>query len=279
MPDVHLVSTYLATLIFESTMFGLLLLLFTLTTYLVFNRPVPATRQQLTKRRYLLSFPFVGVTVLCAFATSNICSTGSSRFIELSLRLLGSADLDMEETFYLDLALPSSVAKETLYLATVILGDVLLVHRLWIFWEKSWRVVALPLISTAGSSVMCFLILWDVAHCNFRTCTDCCQGGIVRWGTPAYGLSLLFYYSSDESCFASGALGNLVEGNYLPRSAWLTLTAIAIATNSDAAFFFTDESSVVVAISATLIHTRIGLGWTQERPLLPSEDVLVFHQI
>jgi hypothetical protein len=59
---------------------------------------------------------------------------------------------------------------------------------------------------------------------------------------------------------------NIVNGDYkvliLHPRLWLILTAVTLLVDTDVDFILTDTFPAILGISNTLIHARVGLGWS-----------------
>ncbi|KAF7307845.1 Aminotran-5 domain-containing protein [Mycena kentingensis (nom. inval.)] len=288
-----LVSVYLTALVAESLLVGLLALLSVITVYLVAHRPKSAVAPS----KYLLSFPFVGAATLVFLASLH---WGISLYRAFSA-FIGLGNIEAQHSFYVDIAQPTSVVKEAIYLLALSLADVLVVHRLWIIWGRRWAVASPALLATIATTGLATVIITKVAHCD-PGCTDCCRKQLITWGIPWYFISVIMNFYSTGSGIPELSL---LWGIYLPagliiyrdrhslyvnttpamhaligkfkqkflsiivesaaiQTTWLTLNSIVVASRSDGEFFFMDTFPAMVAVSAMLVHARVGLNWARE---------------
>ncbi|KAJ6478143.1 hypothetical protein C8R47DRAFT_642166 [Mycena vitilis] len=145
MQGITILPANLATLVLESVLYGILLLLFISTVYfLATQRTLAGPRK--TARHHLTSTVFLGVAALFIVVTihwSIVIYQAFYAFIHL-----GSAAA--EDAFYADLAKSPEVAKAIVLFTAIILGDALVVRRLFIVWSGNWRVVLLPMLFLLG---------------------------------------------------------------------------------------------------------------------------------
>ncbi|KAF7317730.1 Aminotran-5 domain-containing protein [Mycena kentingensis (nom. inval.)] len=273
-----LVFAYLASLVGESVLFGLLVLLFSQTIYLIVRRPSKTAKGRPSAVRYLVSIPFLSAVTLCILALVHWILTFSRAFFAFTQL----QNTDTERAFFADLARPDSVAKNALYLVGLTLADAIVVHRLWIVWNKRCLVALLPILATLGGGVLCAMTILELTHCKIDD-PNGCKHGISHWGMPWYALTIFTnFYSTgliirriqavsssapDSTVSSPGGstslmkfLSILVESAAL-QTTWVSLTFIVIAANSDAEFFFVDTFLAVASISAVLLHARVALGW------------------
>ncbi|KAJ7912415.1 hypothetical protein B0H13DRAFT_2271621 [Mycena leptocephala] len=235
MPDITILPANLATLVLESFLYGLLLLLFISTVYFFATRRTLAGASQ-TARHHFTSLVFLGLAALFLVATvhwSIVIYQAFFAFIHLGT-------ISAEDAFYADLAQPSEVAKEILFFVAVLLGDALVrlsrsmfpeTYRLWIIWGRNRYVVVFPILALIG---LAGLIIFRISRITKTNSTE----SHLTWS-----LSILA---------ESAALQTL----------WLTLTAVTLFADSDVEFIGVDCFPAILGISNTLIHARVGLGWS-----------------
>ncbi|KAJ7908633.1 hypothetical protein B0H13DRAFT_2016128, partial [Mycena leptocephala] len=161
MADIAVLPARLTTLIIESFLYGLLLLLFISTLYfLATQRTLAGTTH--SARHHFTSLVFFGVTALFLVVTvhwSIVIYRAFLAFIHLGTTVT-------ELAFYADLSQRSEVVKEILFVVAVMLGDALVTYRLWIIWGRNRLVVVFPILALVGVAVACInalvdLVKWD----------------------------------------------------------------------------------------------------------------------
>ncbi|KAJ7187691.1 hypothetical protein GGX14DRAFT_547144 [Mycena pura] len=229
MPDITSLPANLATLVLESFLYGLLLLLFLSTVYfLATQRTLAGTTH--SARHHFTSLVFMGATALFLVVTVKHWSVV---IYQASLAFIHLGTAATEAAFYEDLAQSSEVVKVILSFIATMLGDALVTYRLWIIWARNRLVVVFPIMALLGLAVACLgtvieLAKWDPKLGSFRK--------------EAKPMELIAWVLSFLS--------------------WLTFLAITGFLGSDMQFIALDNFPVILAISNTLIHARVGLGWS-----------------
>ncbi|KAJ6530751.1 hypothetical protein B0H19DRAFT_1273722 [Mycena capillaripes] len=138
MPDITILPANLACLILESFLYGLFLLLFISTIYLLaMRRTLTGTTR--TAKYHLPSLVFLGhwsIVIYQAFFA----------FIHLG-------SVAAEDAFYADLAQKAEVAKAVLLSLAILLGDSLVTYRLWVIWGGNLKIVIFPIFALIGVAV------------------------------------------------------------------------------------------------------------------------------
>ncbi|KAJ7912407.1 hypothetical protein B0H13DRAFT_2660129 [Mycena leptocephala] len=271
MPDITILPANLATLVLESFLYGLLLLLFISTVYFFATRRTLAGASQ-TARHHFTSLVFLGLAALFLVATvhwSIVIYQAFFAFIHLGT-------ISAEDAFYADLAQPSEVAKEILFFMAVLLGDALVTYRLWIIWGRNRYVVIFPILALIGFGVAAVditlqLIKWEPTlrgtPFHKQTLASVATGFVLSLVANLYSTGFIIFrisritkMNSTESRLA-WFLSILAESAAL-QTIWLTLAAVTLFTASDVYFIGIDNFPTILGISNTLIHARVGLGWS-----------------
>ncbi|KAJ7486664.1 hypothetical protein FB451DRAFT_1227742, partial [Mycena latifolia] len=168
----------------------------------------------------------------------------------------------------------------TLFFTSVLIGDSLIIYRLWIIWERNRYIVIFPIISLVGMLAGSFGILYKVTQWEPSLRGAPFHEEIKPWMATSFSLSLLTTIysttfivlritratvkakSASESRLMS-FLAILVESAAL-QMFWLTFTAITMFATSDAEFIASDTLPAIIGISNLLIHARVGLGWSPD---------------
>ncbi|KAJ7923459.1 hypothetical protein B0H13DRAFT_1979889, partial [Mycena leptocephala] len=161
MPDIAILPARLTTLIIESFLYGLLLLLFISTLYfLATQRTLAGTTH--SARHHFTSLVFFGVTALFLVVTVH----WSIDIYRTFLAFIHLGTVITELAFYADLSQRSEVLKEILFVVAVLLGDALVTYRLWIIWGRNRLVVVFPILALVGVAVACIDALVNLAKWN-----------------------------------------------------------------------------------------------------------------
>jgi hypothetical protein len=174
MPDITILPANLATLVLESSLYGLLLLLFLSTVYfLATQRTLAGTTH--SARHHLTSLVFMGVTAL--FLVVTVVGTESSSVFffannisekhwsvviyQASEAFLHLGTAATEAAFYGDLAQPSEVVKVILLFIATMLGDALVVRPGHFYHAKTpnsdWPPDISPVDNMGATSARCHI--------------------------------------------------------------------------------------------------------------------------
>ncbi|KAF8148148.1 hypothetical protein K438DRAFT_2087484 [Mycena galopus ATCC 62051] len=248
MQDITIVSANLANLVLQSFLYGFLVLLFIVTIHsLAARRTLAGTSH--TKRQNFTSLVFLGVTALFLAITAY----WSIVIYQAFLVFIHLGTPAAEAAFYEDLVEPSEITKMFITFLSVLLGDSLVTYRLWIIWGRTRNVVIFPIFALIGFRGC---IVWKVT--KIRSAPE------SRLTVPVF--YLICDHTTNE--LNKWFLSILVESAALQTCAlWLIVTMMTILFNSDLQFVAQDNFPVILGISNTLIHVRVGLGWSQEAVL------------
>ncbi|KAJ7097135.1 hypothetical protein B0H15DRAFT_32432 [Mycena belliarum] len=274
MPDITLLPANLTALILESCLYGILLLLFLSTiSVLATRRTMAVAGDNRAKRRDFTSRVFLGVAGLFIIITVHWGIVIYRAFFAFTQ--LGNAT--SEFGFYGDPTQPSEVAELILFFAAVLVGDALIIHRLWIIWGGNRYVMIVPICSLVGAFVTAFGTIY--VGVRFPPGARPYLFGIVTkpWTGAACLCSFLtMIYSTafivirisraaDKTAPDSrlmSFLAILVESAAL-QALWLAFTAATIFTTSDVEIIAAETFPAVIGISNLLILARVSLGWSQ----------------
>ncbi|KAJ7686386.1 hypothetical protein B0H17DRAFT_1013604 [Mycena rosella] len=280
MPDITILPANLATLVLESCLYGILLLLFISTIYFLATRRTLAGSSR-TAKHHFTSLVFIGVASLFVVVTAHWTVVIYQAFF--AFIHLGNAVA--EDAFYADLSQVSEIIEVTLFFTSVLIGDALVIYRLWIIWGRNHYVVIFPMCSLAGVLVTAIGIIYEFTKWEPRlrgapfydesrpwTAT----GFILTLMTTLYSTTFIAFrilrVNKIRTSFESGLtsfLTILVESAGL-QMIWLLFAAITQFATSDAEFIASDTLPAIIGISNLLIHARVGLGWSQDSAVPPS---------
>ncbi|KAJ7609798.1 hypothetical protein FB45DRAFT_942997 [Roridomyces roridus] len=267
MQDIQIVSANLSNVVFQSFLYGFLVLLFLATIYfLAMRRTLAGTTH--TIRRNFASPPFVAVAVLFCLVTVYWAIVVHQVF----LTFIGLGTIATEAAFYQDLVEPTEIGKEIVTCVSVLVGDALVIYRLWIIWGRSRNVVIFPVLALIGFTVAFAGSLVELARLRGRLFPQ----NSLPWETTGFTLNLLgnlystgcIIWKVSRSKHSSESrltwfLSILVESAALQTS-WLLFTMITLLYGSPLTFIALENLNVVTGIANTLIHVRVGLGCAHE---------------
>jgi len=269
--EISLVSVSLATVCIESFLYGIFFILFLLSTYLLF------TRHQLTSPKRsplsILATPFFSAT-LCIFVT--ITAHWILTFIRLfeAFVLSGQTPLD----FYGDLKQITEVVKTGFLMASLVIGDSMIIYRLWIVWSYNKAVVVLPLCTLIGLTVCGVGITfqftqyspgqnvflseagrWITSDCVFTLCTNLYCSVLIAWRIYKCNSSSRQYGGQN----LNSVLAIIVESAAIYTS-WTIFFFASYQSQSNLQFIAVDAWPAMSGIAFMFINVRVGLGWAQK---------------
>ncbi|KAF7360963.1 hypothetical protein MSAN_01126400 [Mycena sanguinolenta] len=274
MPGITVLSANLATSILESFLYGLTVLLFISTVYFLSTRRTLARQ---TAKYHLASVVFLGLASLFLTVTAHWSIVVYQTFF--AFIHLGDAAI----AFYRDLAQPSQVAKLLCFFVAVTLGDALVTYRVWIIWQRKKKVVIFPivtlvlfavsfvgLIKLATDSVSdpheenatldILTLPWEAAGSTLSLLANLYSTGLI-----AFRFWKVTKVASPSKSSLKWFLSILIESAAL-QTVWSLICIVTALQQSPAVFIAVDNFPAIIAISNTLIHARVGLGWAEDSP-------------
>ncbi|KAF8147062.1 hypothetical protein K438DRAFT_488684 [Mycena galopus ATCC 62051] len=254
MPGITILPANLATLVVESFL-----------TLAGTNHPT---------KHHFTSVVFLGVTALFIVVTIH----WSFVIYQAFFAFLHFGTNATEDAFYADLAQKPEVIKSVLLCIAVLLGDALVTYRLWIIWGQSGRIIIFPILALLGVAISAIGVILEITKWQPEVRGKAFINEEKPWTGTAFMLSLLanlfstsfIVYriwkvtkvkSASESRL-TWFVSILAESAAL-QTLWLIFTAMTLFSSSDLDFIATDNFPVILGISNTLIHARVGLGWSQ----------------
>ncbi|KAF7326465.1 hypothetical protein MSAN_02510800 [Mycena sanguinolenta] len=272
MQGITILPANLATLVLESFLYGLLVLLFISTVYFLSTQRTLARQ---TAKHHLTSPVFLGLAALFLVVTVH----WSLVIYQAFFAWIHLGNTTNEDAFYADLANPVEVTKVFFFGLAIILGDALVTYRLWIVWDRKITAVIFPIVALIVLAVSSVGVVIEAATWESRL-----RGaGFDNESRPWEALGSLFsllanLYSTGLIAFRiwrvtkmgypsqstlKWFLSILIESAAL-QTLWLLFSLMTTLLRSDALFIADDNFPAIIAISNTLIHARVGLGWSQD---------------
>ncbi|KAJ7451469.1 hypothetical protein B0H11DRAFT_2288999 [Mycena galericulata] len=180
--------------------------------------------------------------------------------------------------FYQDPLPPVALVRNIFLLLSWSIGDLIIIHRLWVVWSRDTFVIIFPLCtwlgliaSGIGQNVVNYLYYltpteifsvvrgWFTSQLVFTLCTT------------VYCTVLIAYciYRDDHLGAACGKrsalmtiLAKIVE-SALICNVWTITNFVSFQTHAAANFWVFESSAAVVGVVNMLIYVRVGLGWAQ----------------
>jgi len=221
--------------------YGIYLVLFVICIYILLNRPCPGN----------------AVLLVTAVALFTLCT------VQAVLNLvLGAAEID-----YLNMPVHSiNRAANIIYGVTNIIADGLVIYRCYIVWDRNIRVVILPLLMLAVTSVFAVdLKLPANPYFSLSLATNmvvaALTAGRIWWICRQCRLYSKFKLTSAAQKRCASAISIIVESGVLYCAtvlAYLILGAIPSVSIAQEPIF--EMLTQVMGIAPTLIIVRVGLG-------------------
>ncbi|KAJ7266404.1 hypothetical protein B0H12DRAFT_1099535 [Mycena haematopus] len=270
---IPLVSVSLATVALESCFYGVYLVLGITSISLLLGR---TARSRRGGSSIYTSPIFIGAIGLFCTITAHWILTVNQAF---SAFIHFPAEGKPALAFYAELSQINHVVKTGFLVATITIGDALIIHRLWVVWGYNKYVVIFPAATLTGLAVCGVGITYQFAR--FKTGQNVFLSEAGRWITSnstftlctnIYSTGMISWRLWDQ---ARGIQPNVV-GRSLKSVLIILIESAAIYTSWGIFFFSAYESEsnlqsiaidcwpAITGISCMLIHVRVGLGWAQE---------------
>ncbi|KAJ7078732.1 hypothetical protein B0H15DRAFT_788745 [Mycena belliarum] len=267
MLTVPRISTALATVVIETFFYGIYLVLFVTSIYLLLTVQSRGLRRE---RPVWLSPLVLGGTVLFIVVTGHWILTIDRLFLAFVSVDNGADPLG----FYGDFSQVTQVMQSGFLLASLGIVDALFVHRLWTVWGHNRSVMIFPSATLLGLVVSTIGITYDFSH--FKTGDDVIQlanGWIIAdcvftVFTNIYCTALIAWrlwrvhsvVRSEGGRTLMSVLVIIVESAALSAS-WALFFICVYAARSNLRFLI-DVTPSIVGAANMLIYVRVGLGWT-----------------
>ncbi|KAJ6537752.1 hypothetical protein B0H19DRAFT_373569 [Mycena capillaripes] len=270
-----LIAVNLATLALGSLFYGIYLVLFFISMYLLLRR-YNATHTSHKSRQNSSVFKstvFISANLLFLVVTAHWTTIVYRSFI--AYVALQKGDGDEAEAFFNDHTQISEVIQNCFISLAILVGDSLIIHRLWVVWNHNKLVLVVPAVSTITQTVGSFVSLNITLHS-----TDV-------FGNPLLGMGTVLTLVTNVYCTAfitwkiwritKQSMPYLSSGTNLSHflvivvesagiyACWAVLFGVTYGTQSNLQSTVIQTVPALVGIVNALIHTRVGLGWTSEQ--------------
>ncbi|KAK7058220.1 hypothetical protein R3P38DRAFT_2681330 [Favolaschia claudopus] len=264
--EIQLVPVSLATVALESCFYGGFLVLAIMSMCLLVRR-----------RARWLSPTFLGAIGMCITITAHWIITVDRSFQAFLFFQNGTYPLG----FYGDLSQITEVVKSAFCLTTLIIGDTIIIHRLWIIWDKRLIVVIFPMLSLLGLVVCSVGITyqftrdktgqsvflsdasrWITSDAVFTICTNIYSTTFISWRMWKVGRGMQ-PIGGIRIQARSSVLAIIVESAAI-YTTWSIFFFATYQSKSNLQFIAIDCLPAITGIACMLIHVRIGLGWAHQ---------------
>ncbi|KAF8181148.1 hypothetical protein K438DRAFT_1841292 [Mycena galopus ATCC 62051] len=272
-----LTTVNLATLALGTLFYGMYLVLFFISMYLLLRR-YNATHTSHKLREDISVFTStVFVSAICLFivVTAHWTSIVYRAFFGFVVLQGG---FNEAEAFFIDRTQPTEIIQNALMGVAIVIGDSLIIHRLWVV-SRSKLMIVVPVASVTAFAVTSAILTfyWHSSDVFANPlmqinalltllvnvyCTVCITWKIwtvTRVSMPSDGTSLRHFVVI------------IVESAGL-YAIWAVFFAVTYQVQSNLQLCVIQTAPAVIGIANALIHTRVGLGWTSEQTKgMPSE--------
>ncbi|KAJ7454246.1 hypothetical protein FB451DRAFT_1280601 [Mycena latifolia] len=267
-----LVAVNIAAVVLEGFLYGIFLVLFATNLYIRTTRY--ARPRQFVARGALWWNPIV-ISTLAIFAT---CTAHWILTIQAFFQaFLNATDPTVTLLFYLDIGRPIHVARIYLTLVTLLIGDALIIHRLWLIWNREFRVVALPVLTWLGVLVCGIFVVYAFSESVRNNKFLLTANWVLSVFTTVYCTGMMAW----RIWTSSREMGNIDGGLLLSMlvilvesaaiwTAWAIFLAVTYQTGSSVSALATDLSGPIIGLVNMLIHLRVGLGWSHTLKASPA---------
>ncbi|KAJ7454186.1 hypothetical protein FB451DRAFT_1280423 [Mycena latifolia] len=252
-------------------LYGIFLVLFATNLYIRTTRY--ARQRQFVSRGALWWNPIV-ISTIAIFAT---CTAHWILTIQVFFQgFLNTTDPTATLLFYLDDGRPIQVTRTSLTMIALLIGDALIIHRLWLIWNREFRVVALPVLTWLGVLVSGIFLVYTSSHSsigNNKLLTSAGKWLTANWILTVFTNVYCTVVMAWRIWTSSREMGNIDGGLLLSTlvilvesaaiwTAWALFFAVAYQAGSSVSVLATDLSGPILGLVNMLIHLRVGLGWS-----------------
>ncbi|KAJ6596341.1 hypothetical protein DFH09DRAFT_1134681 [Mycena vulgaris] len=241
--------------------------------FLLVGRYLASRRSRTTPQNRSIFRSTVFIAAICLFGavTAHWVTTVYRAFLAFIYFQHGDAAVE----FYADTAQTTELVQEGFLMISILIGDSLIIHRLWVVWEHRISVVVFPICSLAALTMCSAVSMYTVSRkapgkdiFSDPWLTSNCVLTLV---TNLYSTALITYKIWNITRVVRPVGGSnlrdflviVVESAALYAS-WAIFFTVTYQTRSIVQFIVIQTAPEVVGIVNALIHTRVGLGWAVE---------------
>ncbi|KZT04920.1 uncharacterized protein LAESUDRAFT_702874 [Laetiporus sulphureus 93-53] len=286
MAEVSVLSAILVSVCLNSFLYGVFLVLCiaSLWLFLRYERSKSGGRSSISLRRYSISLSptFIACVCLLLSVTMYWVLIAYQLFQAFVLYDGGRAPTE----FYADFSQTTAIVQNCVLVFTIIVGDAILVYRLWVIWVGNMLVMMVPALSLlglivsgiAGTYLMSTMSLedqslvlrvdcWVTGNCVFTLCTNVYCTSLISWKiwrTDAFSNRV-------SGASRRKALAILVESAAI-YTCWTIFYFVTIEVHSNLEYLVNNLTCPIVGIAFMLINVRVGLGWSRRGRQQPSQS-------
>ncbi|PCH37101.1 hypothetical protein WOLCODRAFT_109578 [Wolfiporia cocos MD-104 SS10] len=277
MSGTSLISASIASICIESFLYGIFFVLSIASMYLTVRRREYLVNAPTSIRavRQVAHITPMSVAAICLFMTNT-----AHWIIDVFRTFQAYLNFDggTEPLEYLSNASdPTEVAQTALVMVSLIIGDAMIIYRLWIIWSYNHVVTMFPSGTLVGLAVCAVGVIyqltqsergedifvtstgrWITANCIFTLCTNIYSTAMISWRIWRVNKEAKRYGGSS----LMGVLGIMVESAAL-YTAWTIFFFVTYEIRSNLQYLCSEAYCAIAGIAFMLINVRIGMGWAQ----------------
>ncbi|KAF7362740.1 hypothetical protein MVEN_00623400 [Mycena venus] len=279
MTQISLVSASLAAVASELLLYGIYLALSFFYILLIFQRQRDFTGASKVLR--IVSPVFIGMSGLWLVVTGH-CIVSVVRLFLAVGPMEANANL-----FYSDFSHITELVKYGFFTASICIGDVLLIHRVWAVWGFNAHIIILPILTMMGFAAFGCGFIYQLSQ--FTSKDSLFTGRFHMWGT---GLCVFTqctnFYTTGFIWYKLWSTSRVVEplgGSSLARiirafldsaglfAAWGLFHVISYQLGSNIQFVAIDGLPAIVGLTNILIFIRLRLDFAEHSTQLRGSAV------
>lgn len=180
--------------------------------------------------------------------------------------------------FYVDWKQATMVAYMSVFTASIIIGDAVIIYRLWVVWNYNKIVVIIPLLSLIGLTVtgvglVCQFPkmkigegiyeskagIWINSDCIFTFCINVYSSVLI-----AYRIWKINRSSRKIGGTSLNAVVAIVIEAAMLYTVWTLIFFVTYQMHQSVFFFIVNGWPAISGITCMMINVRAGMGWAQE---------------
>ncbi|KAJ6485433.1 hypothetical protein C8R47DRAFT_1130177 [Mycena vitilis] len=285
--SAKLLAVNLAALTCSSLFYGMFVVLFSTSMYLLVGRYF-ANRGSRNAHQDSIFRSTVFIAAICLFCavTAHWIATVYRAFSAFIYFQQG----DAAPEFYADTAQVSELVQEGFLMISILIGDSLIIHRLWVVWEHRTVVVVFPICSlvalTMCSAVSMYTVSRRAPGSDIFADPWLTSNCVLTLVTNMYSTALITFKIWNITRVVRPIGGSnlrdflvIVVESAAIYATWAVFFTVTYQTHSLVQFVVIQAAPQIVGIVNALIHTRVGLGWAIEAQGSPPASHLAFAKV
>ncbi|KAJ7774042.1 hypothetical protein B0H16DRAFT_1880504 [Mycena metata] len=266
-----LISANLILFTIAGLFYGIYLVLFCISTYLLVRhlRGPTASNEKRKRGSIFTSMVFVSAILLFVVVTVHWIATVYRAFIGF----VCTQTTFEAELYFNNLATPAAIIQDVFLVLSSVIGDSMIIYRLWVVWTHNKPVLVVPIITLTVCTVVSSVSTSVASHGrSFFDDPLLKYSPILTLVTNVYCISFIGWkiWTITHISLPSGGtnlrhfLAIVVESAAL-YALWAVLFLVAFGTQSNLQVVVIQAGPELIGLVNALIMTRVGLGWTSEQ--------------